>query len=349
MICVSCAADSSSSECPDLTGTYEVRPTPWDEKLHPLARRPRVQTRLFATLQRVDNGFTLIWHSPREEVVAAARAQAQRDPRRYGVWLDRVLRDPSLPLPLGQTEHSWVNEISNVGPVFRGVDEPLALLQCKEGWFLVAGPAQRDGPPDFEGGMDGTRELEFWLGRDEAGALSLKVEEHRTLELLRPGYFNVRGIRLWSRAQRATYPVVPEQDLTPLAASELPVGDRPSKRVPPCQITRDDETVFIHRLQAKLPPMAEIQGFSASIEFGRMRPDGTCDPTAYSVTLHAPDAASVAQIADLLRSDPFVRQIDAQESQTLSEGRVRVTFRMMAAPSRRDASSSGVQNLGHVQ
>jgi hypothetical protein len=63
-----------------------------------------------------------------------------------------------------------------------------------------------------------------------------------------------------------------------------------------------------------------------------MRPDGTCEPTAFSVTIHASDAASVARVAQYLRSDPFIRQIDSQESQTLSDGRLWVTFRTMAAP-----------------
>ena len=322
----------STKECPDLSGTYEVQPTPWDERLFPFAQRPRIKTRLFATLERVDDGFTLIWHAQRAEFLAAARDQAQRDPHRYGVWLDRVLRDPSLPLPLGQTEHAWVNGISNVGPVFRGVDESLPFRQCKGGWFLVGGPAPRDGPPDFESGLDGTRDVELWLGRDEAGSLRLKVVEHKTFHVLSQRYFNVRGTRLWSRAQEVTYPVAPAQDLTPIAESELPEGNRPSRRIPKCQITGDHETVFIHRLQGKLPPRVEIDGMALSIVAGRMRPDGTCDPTAYSVTINAPDTSSVENVADLLRSDPFIRQIDGQESQTLWDGRLRVKFRMMAAP-----------------
>jgi hypothetical protein len=63
-----------------------------------------------------------------------------------------------------------------------------------------------------------------------------------------------------------------------------------------------------------------------------MRPDGVCDPTPYTVTVSAPDAAAIAKVADYLRTDPFIRQIDSQESHVLSNGSLRVKFRMMAAP-----------------
>ena len=327
------AADSSAKECPDLAGTYEVRATPWD-KFSPLGRRPRAKTPLFATLQRLGDGFTLIWHTRREEFLATARAQAELDPRKYGAWLDMMSRDPKLPLPLGHTQATWVNRMSDLGPVFRGVDEPLPFKQCEGGWFLVSGPGRRYGPPDFEGGIDGTRDLEVWLGRDKAASLSLKVEEHRVFEVIKPNaiYLPPLSMRLRSSARLEKWPVTSAQDLAPIRAEELPEGDRPSKRVPKCHITTDHETVFFHRLKAKLPPKVEIEGMTSSIYRGRMRQDGTCEPTAFSVTVHAPDAASVARVAQYLRSDPFIRQIDSQESQTLSDGRLWVTFRTMAAP-----------------
>ena len=328
------AADSSAKECPDLAGTYEVRPTPWDERFFPLSQRPRVKIRLFATLQRLGDGFTLIWHTRREEFLAAARAQAEIDPRRYGIWLDMVLRDPKLPLPLGQPKETWVNRMAHLGPVFRGVDQPLPFKRCAGGWFLVSGPARRAGPPDFEGGMeDATRELEFWLGREKDGSLSLKVMEHRTFEVVRPSkYGREVSIRLGSSERLEKWPVASAQDLVPIRAEELPEGKRPSQRVPKCHITADHETVFIHRLKSALPPKVKIDGWSSSIYRGRMRPDGTCEPTGYSVIIHAPDAESVARVAEVLRNDPFIRRIDSQESQTLSDGRLRVRFRMMAAP-----------------
>lgn len=139
-------------------------------------------------------------------------------------------------------------------------------------------------------------------------------------------------MRLGSSARLEKWPVTSAQDLAPIRAEELPEGDRPPKRVPKCHISADHETVFFHRLKAELPPKVEIQGMTSSIYRGRMRPDGTCEPMAFSVIIHAPDAASVAKVAEYLRSDPFIRQIDSQESHTLSDGRLRVTFRMMAAP-----------------
>jgi hypothetical protein len=63
-----------------------------------------------------------------------------------------------------------------------------------------------------------------------------------------------------------------------------------------------------------------------------MRPDGICDPTPYTLTFSSPDAASIAKLADSLRADPFIRRIDSQESELQANGRLRVRFRMMAAP-----------------
>jgi len=329
----SLAAEPSTNECPDLTGTYEARSTAWIDKFHLHATgtvRPKAQTGQFATFQRRGGGYSLIWHMPRQDVLAAARLQAQRDPDRYGVWLDMMLRDPKLPLPLGMSEQVWFDRLAIYGPVFR-VDALLPLRQCKGGWFLIASEP-RAGPADIEGGMDNTRNAEFWLGRDKDGSLSLKWEERRKLVLLDGRYFNEIAIRLWSSAQLDKWPAASEPDLTPIRAEELPEGNRPSRLIPKCQITGDHEAVFFQRLKANLPPKVEIQNYSSSIYHGRMRPDGICDPTPYTVTLSAPDAAGIAKVADYLRTDPFIRQIDSQESQVLWDGRRMVKFRMMAAP-----------------
>ena len=322
-------------ECPDLAGTYETRIPAWADKLQPFGQRPRMQTRQLATIQPRGNGYALVWHASREELLAAARNLAQRDAHRYDVWRDRVLRDPQLPLPLGVSgEREWVGRIESVGPVFRGVDESLPLKQCKQGWFLIAGPGRRDGPPDFAGGMEGTRELALWLGRDKDGSLGLRVEERKTVEALKPyrGYKEL-AVPLWSTVHaQEKWPVAPAQDLSPLRAEELPARSRPPDRVPDCQITGDHEAAFLRRLKANLPPQATIENYSSSIYSGRRLTDGTCDPTPYTVTILAPDAASLAKVADYLRTDPFIRRIDSQEPIVERKEWPMVKFRMMAAP-----------------
>jgi hypothetical protein len=190
------AAEPSAKECPDLTGTYESRGTKWIDRYHLSATgtvRPTSQTRQLATFQRRGGGFTLIWHMPRQDVLAAARLQAQRDPRKYGAWLDMVLRDPALPLPLGMSEQSWFNQLAMRGPVFR-VDVVLPLKQCKGGWFLVGGDSP-GGAAEVEGGMEGMRDAELWLARDREGSLSLKWEEHRTNGRPRPSPTSPRSVR----------------------------------------------------------------------------------------------------------------------------------------------------------
>lgn len=329
----SLAAEPSTKECPDLSGTYESRSTAWIDKFHLQATgtvRPTTQTSQFATFQRRDSGYTLTWHMPRQDVLAEARLQAQRDPHKYGVWLDKILRDPGLPLPLGMSEQEWFNRLAIYGPVFR-VDAVLPLRQCKDGWFLV-GSMGSNGPAEVEGGMDGTRDVELWLGRDKDGSLSLKLHERRKLVLLGGRYINEVAIRLWSSELLDKWPVAPAPDLTPIREEELPAGNRPSARIHKCQITGDHEAVFFQRLRANLPSDVQIENRSSSIIHGRLRPDGICDPTPYTVTVSAPDAAGIAKVADYLRTDPFIRQIDSQESQVLWDGRLMVKFRMMAAP-----------------
>ena len=331
-------ADPSTKECPDLTGTYEVHIAAGVDKFNPFGRRARIQTKQFATFQRRDGGYTLIWHASRQDFLAAARSLAQRvyqvDPYRYDVWLDRMLRDPKLPLPLSVTsEEEWFNRIASVGPVFRGGDEVLPLKQCKRGWLLISGPGPRDGARDFEGGMEGTRELEMWLGRDKDGSINLKAEEHQTLLLSKDSmYTPYLAIRLRSSAHLDKWPVAPAQDLTPIRAEELPGRIRPPRPILKCQITGEHEAAFFHRLKENLPPRVEIENKSSSIDYGRMRPDGVCDPTPYTVTVSAPDATTISKVADYLRTDPFIRQIDSQESHDLGNGRLMVKFLMMAAP-----------------
>ena len=327
-------AQSSDGECPDLSGTYEVRSTAWIDMYHLSATgtvRPKSQKKQFATLTRRDNGFNLTWHMPRQEVLAAARSEAERDPRKYGLWLDMVLRDPKLPLPLGVSEQEWFNRVANYGPVFR-VDVVLPLKQCKSGWLLVGG-ASRDGPAVSEGGMSGTRDEELWLGRDQDGSLSLKWQEYRTMVFLSQRYFTVRPWRLWSSASMDKWPASPALDLAPLRAEELPQDRRRPKVIPKCQITGDHEAAFYQRLKANFPPKVQIENYSLSIVSGRMRPDGICEGTAYTLTVSAPDAASIAKVADYLRTDPFIRQIDSQKTtQTWGDGSLWVKFYMMASP-----------------
>jgi len=309
----------AAAACPDLSGTYEPRSTEWIDTFYFDGPRPRRgQTPQFATLQRNGAGYTLIWQMPREEVLAQASALAERDPHKYGVWLDMVLRDPDIPLPLGVSAQEWVNRMANYGPVLR-FDAELPLKQCTDGWYLIAGT-----PTD----------LSLWLGRAKDGALILKRKEQRNFYVLSQRYSTMPGIPLWSSSRQESWPAAPALDLTPLSAEELPAGKRPSSRIPPCQITEIHETLFFQRLQAQLPTGVTIENRSSSIISGRLRPDGVCDPTPYSVTVAAPDAAAIAQVADYLRSDPFIRQIDGEETQTLWDGRLMVKFRMMAAPPR---------------
>ena len=122
-------------------------------------------------------------------------------------------------------------------------------------------------------------------------------------------------------------------DLAPLRAEELPQDRRPPRVIPKCRINLDHEAAFYQRLKASFPPKVEIQNYSLSIISGRMRPDGVCDGTPYTLTVSGPNAAAIAKVADYLRTDPFIRQIDSQQTvSTYGDGTLWVKFFMMASP-----------------
>jgi len=321
------------ADCPDLSGTYDVGNAAWIDRYHLSATgtvRPKSQAKQFATFVRDGDGFTLTWHMPRETVLATVRGLAERDPRKYGLWLDMVMRDPKLPLPYGVGEQEWANRMANLGPVFR-VDATLRSRHCKDGWLLF-GSDSPAGAAEVEGGMSGTRDAELWLSRDKDGALALKWQEYKTVRVVDQRYFNVPGMRLWSSESTDRWTASPAMDLAPLRADELPPDRRP-RRPPSCQVTEEHETAFYQRLKASVPPRVQIENFSLSIVPGRRQADGACDGTPYTLTVSAPDAASVAKVADFLRADPHILRIDSQATtQPWGDGTLQVKFSMMALP-----------------
>lgn len=320
------AADSPKG-CPDLAGTFAVGRTAWVDEFSAITARPQIQSKQFATLQRKDSGYTLIWHMRRQDAIAEARLQSEREPRDYGIWLDMVLRDPALPFVNGADD--WFAQMAYHGPVFRK-DVPLRIDECKRGWALVYRYRIR-GPVDAADTNKGTRDLELWLGRGKDGALVLKRLERQLVVLIGPPVGDV-NLPLSSSEHEDKWAAVPPLDLAPLREEELPNGDRPSAHIPKCQITSDLQEAFFVRLRANLPPKVTIENVSTSIYYGKMRSDGTCDPTAFSVTLSVPDDGSVEKIAAWLRTDRFIREIDGHEAITSGDWPKWVKFRMMAAP-----------------
>ena len=245
--------------CPDLTGTYEaVRPA-WIDQFHLHVTgtvRPKEQTRQFATLQPRTGGYVLIWHMPRQDVLAGARRLAERDPHNYVFWLDMALRDPMLPLLPGSTAQSWVNQMARHGPVFR-VDAALPMKECLGGWVRVETHG-RNGPPDVVGGMDGTRDVTLWLRRQNDGSLGLRWQERRKIVLIaRERYTQEFSVPLWSSDHLDQWPAAPTPDLSPLRGDELPPRNRPKGQILKCQLDPALESQFIARLKVNLPAKAE--------------------------------------------------------------------------------------------
>lgn len=325
------AAETTLRNCPDLSGTYVAGETKWIDTFHLDATgtvRPRGQTPQLATFRRRGGGYTLTWHMPRADVLAAAKRLAERDPRQYGLWLDMALRDPQAPLPAGSSEQSWFNEVAFLGPVFR-VDVVLQIKQCESGWYLM-GTRGRAGPPDVGGGMDGDRDAQLWLQRSIDGSLAFRWRERRKVVVIRDGrYTKESSIPLWSSNHIQTWKAAAAPDLTPLRVDELTGRNRPPK----CRMITEEENQFFKRLDSILPPMAvHTNRVRGSLYEGRMRPDGSCEPMVYWVSISAYSAADLATVEAFLKTEPFFARMESQETETLKDGRIFAKFKMVLAP-----------------
>lgn len=328
-------AAPSPDACPDLTGTYAVKGSEVLTRNFGLWKHSRIRTRPLVTFRREGKGWALTWHPYREDALKAASLLAQSDRERYGRWVDMTFRDPSLPLPQGAVDpDAWESQKASAGPSLQVGEDVLPFIACKQGWFQLSGPVRRSGPPSFEGGAEGTREIETWLGRGPGGALELRADEHRTIELTAPsrGYKEL-SVRKSSRSHTlGSWAAAPAQDLTPWRLEELPVVERPSQRRPKCQIDPDKQDVFYRRLKALLQPPTELVHFSASIESGRPRPDGSCEPTDFTMVIDAIDAVTAGKVTELLANEPFVKQVVSKDAQERGAGRQYVRFRMKVGP-----------------
>ena len=328
------AGETPSRHCPELAGTYAVGQTAWIDTFHLNVTgtvRPKGQSPQLATLRPRDGGYTLTWHMPRNSLLSAATRLAERDPRNYGLWLDMALRDPPAPSPGGASEQEWLNRVAFLGPVFR-VDIVLPILpttQCESGWFLV-GTQARAGPPDMAGGMDGDRDAQLWLQRRNDGSLALRWRERRKVVVInRTRYTSESAIPLPWSTHLEYWPAAAAPDLTPLREDELPARNRPPK----CRVDTDQENQFFKRLDSILPARAvQTNRAPGSVYIGRMRPDGTCEPVPYFVTISAFSAADLAKVEAFLKAEPFFARMESQNSEAVSDGRLIARFKMVVAP-----------------
>ncbi len=330
------ATEAPPRNCPDLAGTYAVGQTAWIDTLHLKVTgtvRPKGQAPQLATMRPRDRGYTLTWHMPRNAVLAAANRLSERDPRKYGLWLDMALGDPAESTT-GGGEQDWFNRVAFLGPVFR-VDVVLPILsnaQCEGGWFLV-GSLGRAGPPDVAGGMDGDRHAQLWLQRRNDGSLALRWRERRKLVVIREGrYASESSIPLWSKDYVEVWPaaVAPAaRDLTPLREDELPARGG----LPKCRVVTAQENEFFKRLDGVLPAQAvQTNRARGGLYIGRMRENGTCEPMVYHITITAPGAADWAPVEAFLKTDPFFARMESQQSEAHPDGRLIRIFKMVVVP-----------------
>ena len=314
--------------------TYEaVRPA-WIDQFHLHVTgtvRPKTQTRQFATFQPRSGGYTLIWHMPKQDVLTGARRLAERDPHKYVFWLDMALRDPKSPLPPGNTEQSWVNQMARHGPVFR-VDTVLPIKECLGGWVRVETHG-RNGPRDVEAGMDGTRDVTLWLRREKGGSLGLRWQERRKVVVIASGrYTNEYAIPLWSSDHLDQWPAAPTPDLSPPREEQLPPRNRPKGQLLKCQLNPALESQFFARLKVNLPAKAAHVNGSHGFYQGKIRPDDSCEPMPFFVTIKALNAEDIAKVEAFLKSDPFFERMESKQTETLPDGQLSVAFKMMIVP-----------------
>jgi hypothetical protein len=336
MVAVHAGVGSASAQpCPDLSGTYAVAQTAWIDAFHlnvTGTARPKGQAPQLATLRPRDGGYTLIWHMPRKEFMAAADQLSLRDPRNYGLWLDMTLGNPSQSTT-GGGEQDWYNRVAFLGPVFR-VDVLLPHKQCEGGWFLV-GTQGRAGPADVAGGMDGNRDAQLWLQRRNDGALVLRWRERRKLVVIsETRYSTESSIPLWAKDHLDSWPAAPApasaaRDLAPLREDEMPARNRPPK----CRVDTELANQFQDRLKANLPAGALHRNRAiGGVYIGRMREDGTCEPMPYHINISALSTADLDKVEAFLKAEPLFARLESQQSETLPDGRLVRIFKMVVEP-----------------
>ncbi|MEP7157781.1 MAG: hypothetical protein ABI905_18495, partial [Betaproteobacteria bacterium] len=201
--------------------------------------------------------------------------------------------------------------------------------QCEGGWYLV-GTRSRTGQAEVQGGMDGDRDAQLWLQRRDDGGLALRWRERRKVVVIRDGrYTNESSIPLWSSSHVQTWKGAPAADLTPLREDELTARNLPPK----CRVITEQENQFFERLTKILPPQAvHTNRTRGSLYIGRMRPDGSCEPMPYFVTISALSGADIATVEAFLKTEPFFARMESQENETLKDGRLIARFKMMVVP-----------------
>ena len=99
-----------------------------------------------------------------------------------------------------------------------------------------------------------------------------------------------------------------------------------------CQLDPALESQFFARLTANLPEKAAHVNGSHGFYQGRIRPDDSCEPMPFFVTIKALNAEDIAKVEAFLKSDPFFERMESRQTQTLPDGQLSVAFKMLMVP-----------------
>lgn len=304
-------------DCPDLTGTFDLAE-------HPLARtilgRTAPDGQGHPVRLHVDHAGSqpvAWWQIPRADLLAFARALAERDPDAYFRWRSLALRE-QLPPELALDERRWRAALAELGPPL-SIVAGLSGRQCEAGWMLVAvrdlGPA----PSDDETPSGRSLEEEIWLARNPAGDLLIRST---VFELIHYSIYATasQSIRVPPGETRwARVPALAPEPEARITAEDLPPAYDPATHASRCPVDPGRIVDFTQRMTAVLPARVERVRTDVAREEA-VDPATGCRRFVLTLGYEAARTADLDGVDAVLRAQGDVQAVAAEPDEAARRG-----------------------------
>lgn len=293
---VSSPGSTAGSDCPALTGTFDLSGTPAGDALV-LPTTPSLRGLPVVLTFTQESGSTAAWWLvPRATLLAFARTVSDTDPERYVRWREQMLTKKSPATDQMADLDAYLAAFTGLGPP-GPLHQRLPAAQCRDNWLLVSDAVGWATIDDEKYWM----RHETWLAHDKTGALLAKHLSYRfgTIPLPRA----LRRIRI---ANYQRYEALPPEPATPLTATELPASTRaPSYRALTCAERSQRVARLSERMTARISPAMKLTQFTPqpAVPNGA---DGECADTIIDIEITGSDPHMLAYVDDWLRKEDGV-------------------------------------------
>ena len=224
-------AAQTHSQCPDLTGTFDLSTLPLGQAITDQAPPVSKGLPVLMTFKQGPTNIEAWWVVPMDSIRQWAAQEREQNGRSYSSWRELALQRPG-PMAPAKDIQSFRDAVAKLGPPSGPFYAGIVSYRCSENWARIREQPGFRGTvknPDGEGFGD----TEIWLGRDASGNLLVK-----TLSInLKPIHvwgdsantIQTSSSAAWSKVEASEYvdPILlSERDLPPsLPAEPLPSCD----------------------------------------------------------------------------------------------------------------------------